>query len=426
MKRRFTPLVPIACLLAAASLPFASRNALGADPILHNNYGVQLLDRGELEKGIEQLEKAYSLYGMDQTLKSNLAMGYAMLGHRFLDRKSYAEAAAEFDKASALFPDDPRYHLLKGIALTLAKSYQPARYELESAASLGGDTAEGLYFLGRIRYESGETDEALRYWEKAAALAPSDPSLAALLERMRREQAVETKMDQGHSSRFILSYDADVRPGIALDLLSALETIYNSVGTDLDYFPEARVPVILYTRKDYREVTRSPDWSGGLYDGKIRLPVGGVTEITPELMATLRHEYTHAVIRDLTKGNCPTWLNEGIAELQGRLENNTPLVELGRAAREGRFIPLKTMERPFTALGAGEVRLAYEESYAVVNFMVTTYGWYRVRSILTALGDGQTIEAAIASGLKDFGLNYDGVMGEWRAYMAREYGGSGR
>ncbi|AJE04851.1 peptidase MA family metallohydrolase [Geobacter pickeringii] len=426
MKRSIAPLVPLACLLATASLPVSSRHVYAADPILHNNYGVQLLDRGELEKGIEQLEKAYSLYGMDQTLKGNLAMAYVLLGHRLLDKKSYPEAAEQFDKASALFPDEPRYHLLKGIALTLAKNYLPAGYELERARSLGGETAEGLYFLGRIQYENGETDEALRYWEKAATLAPSDPSLEALLQRIRREQAVEAKMDRGHSSRFIVSYDSDVKPDIALAVLSALETIYNSVGTDFDYFPEARVPVILYTTRDYREVTRSPDWSGGLYDGKIRLPVRGLTEITPELRATLRHEFTHAVVRDLTKGNCPTWLNEGLAELQERLEYNTPLTELGRAAKEGRYLPFKTLEGSFSSLGPREVRLAYEQSYATVNFMVSTYGWYRVRAILTALGGGATIEAAIAAGLKDFGLDYDGVVGEWHAYMAREYGGNGR
>ena len=421
MKHRIIPSVTILCSLSAILLPGVS-GVLAADPIIHNNYGVNLLDRGELEKGIEQLEKAHSLYATDPTLKNNLATAYTVMGQRLLEKKSYSEAAEQFGKALGLYPDEPRYHLLRGIALTLAKSYNAARYDLEKARYRGGDTAEGLYFLGRIYYETGETETALGYWEKAAAQAPSDPFLGSLVERMRKEQAVEAKMDRGHSSRFIISYDAEVKTDIALAVLDALETIYNSVGTDLGHFPETRVPVILYTKRDYREVTRSPDWSGGLYDGKIRLPVGGLTEITPELRATLRHEYTHAVVRELTKGTCPVWLNEGIAELQGRLENNTPLTALRRAVKGGGLLPLQSLEGPFTSLDGSKVRLAYEQSYAVVNFMVSRYGWYRVRAVLVAVGSGVPVGEAIAREFVDLGLTYDGLVGEWQEYMVREYG----
>ncbi|MRR36373.1 tetratricopeptide repeat protein, partial [bacterium] len=396
----------IAGLLSAGALHVSPVAA--ADPLLHNNYGVNLLEKGEIEKAIEQLETAYSLYSSDQTLKGNLATAYALQGQRFLDRKSYSEAAGQFEKALVLFPDEPRFHLLRGIAFTLAKNFSIARHELQQARSLGGDTAEGLYFLGRLHYEAGGTDEALEYWEKAASLAPTDAFLGGLLERMRREQAVETRMERGHSSRFVVSYDSEeVKTDIALKVLDALETAYNSVGTDLGHFPEARVPVILYTKRDYREVTRSPDWSGGLYDGKIRLPIGGLVEITQELRATLRHEYTHAVVRELTKGNCPVWLNEGIAELQGRHELNTPLAELGSAARTGEYLPLRKLEGGFTSLGSREVRLAYEQSYAVVNFMVSAYGWHRMRGILQHLGEGLAIGDAISRGLSDLSLDYD-------------------
>ena len=422
MKRSVAPTLLILSLLSAHA--FTPAVAAAADPLLHNNYGVNLLEKGEIDKAIEQLEKAYSLYSSDRTLKGNLATAYALQGQRLLDRKSYTEAAGQFEKALALFPDEPRYHLLRGIACTLAKNFTLARYELQQARALGGDTAEGLYFMGRLHYEEGETDEALQYWEKAAALAPSDPFFGGLLERMRREQAVETRMERGHSSRFIVSYDSDeVKTGIALDVLDALETAYNGVGTDLGHFPEARVPVILYTKRDYREVTRSPDWSGGLYDGKIRLPIGGLAEITPELRATLRHEYTHAVVRELTRGNSPVWFNEGIAELQGRMELNSPLVELGKAVKTGNFLPLRELEASFAGLGGHEVRLAYEQSYAGVNFMVSSYGWHRVRAILTNLGEGITIDQAISKGLVDLGLGYDGVVAEWKEYMVREYGG---
>src|SRR5919197_3602980 len=95
----------------------APLSAWGADPIIHNNYGVDLLNKGDVEKAVEQLEKAYGLYAMDPTLKNNLAVAYAMMGQKFLQQKSYAKAGEQFAKAAGLFPDEPRYALLRGIAL---------------------------------------------------------------------------------------------------------------------------------------------------------------------------------------------------------------------------------------------------------------------------------------------------------------------
>lgn len=407
------------CHCAVGELCLVSARA--ADPTLHNDYAASLVEQGKYAQAVEQLEKAYGLFSLNPTLKENLATAYTLLGQQLLDKKSFAQAAEQFGKAVELYPDNPRYHLLRGIALTFAQNYDPARYELETARGLAGDGVEVLYFLGKTYYDVGETDRALEYWEKAAALAPDDPRFVGLLERMRREQAAEGKMDRGYSSRFVISYDTEVRTGSALDILDALEHLYNEVGTDLDYYPEAKIPVILYTLRDYREVTRSPHWSGGLYDGKIRLPIGGMTELTPELRATLRHEYTHAVVRDLTRGNCPSWLNEGIAELQGRQEFNPPLTELGRVIRTGDFIPLHALEGNFSSLGEKQIRLAYEESYAAVNYLVTTYGWYRVKAILLNLGEGMTIEQALTRGLADFTLTYDDFSNEWRDAMKREF-----
>jgi len=397
----------------------------GADPVAQKNYGVQSIDRGELEKGIEQLEQAFSLFSLDPTLRDNLAAAHALLGRKLLEIKSYEDAARHFGRGSELYPDEPRFHLLRGIAFSLAKNEEMARHELSLARSLGGDTAEGLYFLGKTYYDAGETDQAMALWEKAATLASSESFLAGLLEKVRREQSVEERMERGHSSRFIVSYDSGTKTDNALAILDLLEEFYNSVGTDLGYFPASRIPVILYTRQDYREVTRSPHWSGGLYDGKIRLPVGGITEITPDIRATLRHEYVHAVVIDLTRGNCPTWLNEGIAEIQGRLEYNPPLGELEKAAKRGEFLPLKRLEGSFAGLEGGEVRLAYEQSYSLVDFIVSAHGWHRLRMVLEDLGSGLSLGAAMNRAFADVGLDYDGLFGQWRDHVLREVGGGG-
>ena len=48
---------------------------------------------------------------------------------------------------------------------------------------------------------------------------------------------------------------------------------------------------MLYKHRDYADVTRSPEWAGAVYDGKIRLPLAGIQAVDKRLVAILYHEY---------------------------------------------------------------------------------------------------------------------------------------
>jgi tetratricopeptide (TPR) repeat protein len=311
---------------------------------------------------------------------------------------------------------------MRGIALYFCKYADAARNELERARGLGGDSIEILYYLARIQYDAGNLEAGLELLDKALVLQPEFKPAVDMAAKVRRELAVEKNMDKGYSSRFVISHDAEMKSNLSGDILSVLEDAYSSVGRDLTLFPTSRIAVILYTKKDFRLVTSSPDWSGGLYDGKIRLPVGGADELTPQLKGVLYHEYTHVVVQEMTNGNCPTWLNEGLAELQGRKIFNHPLGELGKAAKNNSYLPFTRLEGAFTSLGNNEAALAYQQSYSLVNFMVSAYGWPKVTELLQRLGQGDSIAVAMKKVMGDFGLDYEGVIAEWRSYMKKEFG----
>lgn len=291
----------VVCLLAAAG----GAEPIDSDPALHSSYGRELMLRGEYEKGIEQLRRAYLLFPLNETLKRNLAEGYAALGHQFFKQKQFEQSDENFLKAIELYPEEPTYALLRGICTYHLKKYDIARYELQRARALQGDSPELLYYLGLLQYETENRNQAIELWEAALKLSPDRREITELLAKARREMAVESAMDRGHSSRFDLTYDPGVDTGFALAILDVLESAANLVGAELGHFPEARVPVGIYKREDFKTVTDSPDWAGGFYDGKIRLPFGILKEITPSMRGVLFHEYAHVVIFDLTRGNCP-------------------------------------------------------------------------------------------------------------------------
>ncbi len=410
-------------LIVSLSLLVSSFPVYANEPFALNEYAINLMEKGEHDKALEQLQKAYGMYPYDQVLKKNLAEAYTFVGQRLMRENKYEAAAASFDSARELFPDIPRYYVMRGIALYYSKYPDAAQNELERARGIGGDSPDILYYLAKIQYDAGSLAAALELLEKAVALKDDFAAAREMSAKITRELSVEKSMDRGYSSRFVISYDAEVKSHLAGDILSALEDAYSNVGRDLSIFPTGRVTVILYTKKDYKSVTAGPDWSGGLYDGKIRLPVGGAQELSDQLKSVLFHEYAHVVVQEITHGNCPTWLNEGLAEFEGRKIFNHPMLELGKAAKSGSFVSFAKLEGGFTGLGSKEAALSYQQSYSLVNFMVTAYGWPKVTEILQNLGSGMKIAVAMKKAMADFGLDAEGVFEEWRGYMKRDFGG---
>jgi hypothetical protein len=137
------------------------------------------------------------------------------------------------------------------------------------------------------------------------------------------------------------------------------------------------------------------------------------------MRAILFHEYAHVVVFDLTRGNSPVWLNEGIAEMFGRKQFSHPAMDGAQTVGQGADIDIRRLEGSFSSLSSNEATRAYQQSYSMVNYLVTTYGWHRVNAILAALGKGMNISAAIASALQDYSLTYDGLIREWRETMKR-------
>jgi len=355
------------------------------------------------------------MFPLDEKLKRDLATAYANNGNLLFSRRQFEQADEYFIKAAELYPDEAAFALSRGLCNYYLKRYDIARHELEHARARQPDSPDILFYLGQVLYETDNRQEAIELWERALTLSPARAELIAVLKKARKETAVEDKMDRGNSPRFNMTYDPGVNTSFALAVLDVLENASNQVGAELGHFPEARVPVVIYKRDDYKDITNSPDWSGGAYDGTIRLPFGALSEVSPPLRAILFHEYAHVVVFDLTHGNCPVWLNEGIAETFGRGQFNS-----ASTALKGPAIDVRRLEGSFTSLSSGDAARAYQQSYAMVNYLVTTYGWHRVKAILVNLGKGMSMSAAVASALQDYSLSYDGLIKEWRETLQQE------
>jgi tetratricopeptide (TPR) repeat protein len=423
MQRRFFMHMLVSCLFwfGVGPIPQGWAN----DPIQRNEYAVDLMTHGDFTKALTQLQEANHNYPYDAVIKNNLATAYVVAGQKLLGNGQLEDAAEYFSRATELYPENGDYRLFHGIALTALKKYDYATTEIERARSSLGESKAYYYHLGRVKYETGYLGDAVELWERALAIDPADEKLRLLVDKTRRERIIEDTMTKGYSGRFNLSYDVATQSAFADEILHILEEAYNYVGNLLNQYPEARVPVLIYTKKSFRDLVKGPEWSGGVYDGKIRLPIGGISQLTPAVRAVLFHEYAHVVVFELTRGNCPMWLNEGIAEYVSRAQQDSSATTPGYAVHPaGKVLTIEQLEKQFTGLSTSDAAIAYDQSHSLVSHLVTAYGWHKVNDLLRALGTGLKTEAAFAKAFEDYSLTYPAIIAEWRATQPKLNGQS--
>lgn len=272
--------------------------------------------------------------------------------------------------------------------------------------------------LGHDSYRKGDVKQSAEYLEKAARLDGTNSRLQAELAQVGKEAAIESGMSRADASHFNVKYEGgeNAVAGHLIGLL--LEEAYIKVGSDLSFYPDDRIEALLYTREQFRDVTGSPAWAGALFDGRIKVPAGGVTEKTLLLEQVLFHEYTHAVVHRLGGGRVPTWLHEGLAQHEeGKditLYGNT--LKRYAAGVKDEHLPLTFLEGSFMGFDAQTANTAYVLSLSATDYIIREFGISTARRILDNLKSGMTLDAAIHAAA---GLSYDDLQKSWILSLRR-------
>lgn len=375
--------------------------------------GVEHLNRQEYQQAIDVLLEAEPRLPESASISKLLGMGYLGLGHQHLQDRRYEEARIAFEQGLFYMEDDARLWFGDAVAAYHLGQYAEAETSVQNAIVIDDSQVVFYQLLGQIQYATGQFPQALDTLEYASTMEGGEAA-AVLLEKVRREWAIEQEMEQDYQGVFEISYADNGQSDLADAILDVLNDAYREVGYDLDFYPEIQVPVLIYNRREFKQVTKSPDWAGAVYDGKIRIPLGGMTRMTSPLQALLYHEYAHVLVRYLGKGRVPTWLNEGFAEVAGRQFHDPPLERLQLAREQDALLSLETLEKSFAKMSSDQAALAYEQSYSLTYFLIDYFGAFWFKDLLLALGSGLPFEQAIEKVYADYGMDWAAIEAEWR------------
>lgn len=398
---RLTPL--LAGLLAAGLAALAPRPALTVHPdaAAANEEGARLFRGGAVPEAVARFEEALALDPGFEQARHNLAAALATQAQRELGAGSLDDARERLERAVTLAPREAPYRLLLGTLHFRRGDLYEARQHVDRALELAPGLAAARELSGDLYYQDGRLDRARSEWE---AVLPASgrraPAIQAKLDRLSREADAEVGFSRDVSRHFTIQYDGPVPPQVARTALRLLEDAYDRLWREFGRAPQHDVPVILYTRELFARITRSPAWVAGSYDGKIRIPVGGLrTDADAEQLGPiLAHELTHAFIRANVPGVLPLWFEEGLAEHFGSLDAGSTAQAL-RASGAG----FSSLDAVSAALrGGARVAEAYAASRIAVAEMLRLDGFWLPRRVLELTATGRPFAAAFrdASGLE--------------------------
>lgn len=379
---------------------------------------IELLQSQDYQQAIERLQELQESVLNPSQLDKLLAAAYLGRGYQLLTSADLTASGEAFQEGRRYNNEDVR--LWQGEAMVRFKQgrYAEAASLLDQAVGVNPENAGLYHMLGQAYYADGRMAEAVDALTQAVSLGAGG-KVDEFLQKVRREWQLEEDMEQENRGHFQLSFvDGKQAAELASKVLETLEDAYAELGSELAYFPDIKVPVLLYLKKDFSAVTNSPDWAGGVYDGKIRIPVGGMSRMSDQLAAVLYHEYMHVIVHFMAGRRAPVWLNEGLAELAGRKIYLPPTHHLQVAGQGNGVLDWETLSRPFSALPVDKVILAYEQSHSLVGFMVDHYGWHKMSQLLESIGKGLSWQDSVAIVYQDYGLDWPAILGEWQAGLS--------
>ncbi len=393
---------PVPEMLPAPSVP-AKTDSVIAGAFLE-------LRAGNFDGGLSILRNALKGDPDSRELRSALAEGLNAAAVNAYDKGDFRRARDLLFEAVGLSRKMKYSQNLARVELRL----DDAKGALETLEPYASDPEikkdlKGIYI--RLGNESRDVDlkDAVEYYGKALELDPADLPLKEALAKLRSEYDAEASMRSAKTGHFLVKFDGEENAVVANVVVLLLEEAYVKVGEDLDYYPSGGVEVLLYSKERFRDITRSPSWAGAIYDGRIKIPVGGITEKTGALERTIFHEYTHAVVHGLSKGRAPTWLNEGIAQYEDGRDVSLYRGWLREMAMGGK-IELRSLEGSFMGLSAQDSEKAYVISLSATDYIIREYGSRAVKRIFVGLADGLTLDQSIYSAL---GLSYAEFEESW-------------
>jgi hypothetical protein len=404
-----------------------------ADTIVLTNGRVIEADRAWVEGTQVRYEKDGGVYGLPRSLVKDLDQraapppasdpdvkaARAMLAIDAVEAARLARRAVERDPQSLA-----GLQTLAEALLSLGDA-RGARDQAIRALRVDDRNPRSRVLLGDALLALGDDYGALEAYRLGLRLRP-DPAVEGKIQELQarllpRVEAASPLVSPRtapapatSTAAFRLRYEGGASEVLGASALRVLTQAHAEFAKRLGFSPDQPLDVVFQGSKGVQD-PRAPAWAAGWSAaGAIQVPVQGLDQPDPTFARILRHELAHSFVTWRTGNNCPTWLQEGIAQW---LEGGDPARNdpgLAALARADQLPALASLEGPFHAMPEAEAQVAYASSLSAVAHVLRKRGEAGVVRLVSALGDRLPSEEALPVALA---LSYPEFQASWAAAL---------
>jgi len=275
---------------------------------------------------------------------------------------------------------------------------------------------ETLYQLADLLSAEGNFDTALKLVAKANSELPFEAG-DERVRQLQMEKRLATSSQVYRSPHFEIHYPPSRGEPFAKDAARILEAERSRLQAWIP-LSLAKITEVHLLHFDDFQAGYSPGLDIlGLYDGKIRVPLGDAPRFVPFVVSILTHELAHAMIAERTGSRAPHWFQEGLAQHVEMMQENVNPIQGYRDKANLLGFPL--LEPAIGSLSPALVAIGYDESRWTLHYVEHRYGRAGIHRLLDAFNAGKTTAEAIAA-LGTSTEQFDHDLWEWGVTGAPE------
>ncbi|MBX7144962.1 MAG: hypothetical protein K1X79_10960 [Oligoflexia bacterium] len=191
---------------------------------------------------------------------------------------------------------------------------------------------------------------------------------------------------------------------LAKNIQSTIEKSHSYLRTVFGEIPAFTTEVRLMDEETFFLTTGAPRWTNAMFfRNQIIVPLGPqAMQDLDNVYRAVRHEFTHAVLHAMTKGRCPGWIDEGLAQWSEGSENPALRPAMRDWLAVNQLVPFRLLQGGFTKLDTAMVPAAYGQSLYASKSIIAAFGFSKLRAYFDKLRDGESKEESF---IRAFGMS---------------------
>ena len=286
-------------------------------------------------------------------------------------------------------PESPYPHIWRGfLSLKSHREIQALAY-LKQAHTLLPDNPVLALYISNIEAHTHDLQSAIAMLKIYMKSYPQDLPKQQELARLQTQYEIQERYLRIEYDGLNLLYPPETSQ---LDWDTFLEWMNEELAAAAEFTGTAKreaLTIVAFEGKaELLATTCTPTWTGGVYDGSIKLALRNLESLPSK--TTAAHETLHAQLSHALMRPIPAWFSEGMAQAFAREEKYAQR-SWRKMVQHQTYIPFSSLGASFLEFkGSQDARLAYHQGLAMVLWIQDLEGEDGIHRLVQLLKNSQS------------------------------------